>query len=103
MARISVVGTGYVGLTTGVCFAHMGHDVCCIDIDREKVLRLQAGESPIFEPGLDELIADNAAAGRLRFTDDFGDGLRSAEFVFIAVGTPTAPDGHSADLRFVRS
>jgi UDPglucose 6-dehydrogenase len=103
MARIAVVGTGYVGLTTGACFAHLGHAVCCIDIDASKIARLQAGEVPIHEPGLGEIIAANLNAGRLRFTTDYVDGLRGAEFVFIAVGTPTAGDGHSADLRAVHT
>ncbi len=103
MARISLVGAGYVGLTTGVCFAHLGHDVALIDIDHEKISRLNAGDVPIFEPGLKEMIQENVVAGRLRFTENYEQGLAGAEFVFIAVGTPTAPDGHSADMRFVHA
>lgn len=101
MARIAIIGTGYVGLTTGVCFAEMGHSVCCIDIDTGKVERLRAGEMPIYEPGLHEVMHRNVAAGRLRFTAEYADGLCDAEFVFLAVGTPTAADGQSADLRYL--
>ncbi|HZT97775.1 MAG TPA: 3-hydroxyacyl-CoA dehydrogenase NAD-binding domain-containing protein, partial [Chloroflexota bacterium] len=103
MGRIAVIGAGYVGLTTGVCFAHLGHTVAVIDVDAEKIGRLRAGEVPIFEPGLQEMIGDNAAAGRLRFFSDYEAGLDRAEFVFIAVGTPTAADGRSADMRYVHA
>jgi UDPglucose 6-dehydrogenase len=103
MAQITVVGTGYVGLTTGVCFAHMGHSVVCLDIDAAKVARLQSGEIPIYEPGLGEIAAESVAAGRLRFSDNYAEALSATEFVFIAVGTPTAPDGYSADMRFVHA
>jgi UDPglucose 6-dehydrogenase len=101
VSRIAVVGTGYVGLTTGVCFAHLGHIVSCIDVDREKIDSLNAGRSPIFEPEIDELLEDSVAAGRLSFTDDYVRGLNGAEFVFIAVGTPPAQDGRSAEMRYV--
>ncbi|HLJ67316.1 MAG TPA: UDP-glucose/GDP-mannose dehydrogenase family protein [Chloroflexota bacterium] len=101
MARVSIIGTGYVGLTTGACFAHLGHDVTCIDIDREKIARLREGDVPIYEPGLNELIDTNVREGRLHFSDDYTDGLRDAEIVYLAVGTPTAPDGKSADLKYV--
>lgn len=101
MARVSVIGTGYVGLTTGTCFAQMGHTVACVDIDENKIARLQAGDIPIYEPGMEDLVRSNMAAGRLRFTADYMDGLSEAEFVFIAVGTPTSPDGRAADLRYV--
>ena len=101
MSKISVVGTGYVGLTTGVCFAHLGHTVSCIDVDQEKVTRLNAGEVPIYEPGLEELLSAGLKAGRLTFTTDYVSGLDCAEFVFIAVGTPTSADGLSADMRYV--
>jgi UDPglucose 6-dehydrogenase len=101
MSQISVVGTGYVGLTTGVCFAHLGHTVCCIDVDREKVDSLKAGRPPIFEPGIEELLQDAARAGTLTFTDDYDKGLHGTDFVFIAVGTPPAEDGRSAELRYV--
>jgi UDPglucose 6-dehydrogenase len=95
--RIGVVGTGYVGLVTGTCFADSGNAVTCLDIDAGKVARLQRGEIPIYEPGLEELVERNARAGRLRFTTDTAAAIRGAEVVFLAVGTPPAADG-SADL-----
>ncbi len=95
--RIGVVGTGYVGLVTGTCFADSGNTVTCLDIDAEKIARLGRGEVPIYEPGLEELVERNAAAGRLRFTTDTAAAIRDAEVVFLAVGTPPAADG-SADL-----
>ena len=95
--RIGVVGTGYVGLVTGTCFADSGNTVTCLDIDAEKIARLCRGEVPIYEPGLEELVERNAAAGRLRFTTDAAAAIRDAEIVFLAVGTPPAADG-SADL-----
>jgi UDPglucose 6-dehydrogenase len=95
--RIAVVGTGYVGLVTGTCFADSGNAVTCLDIDAAKVERLNRGEVPIYEPGLEELVERNARAGRLRFTTDTGAAVRDAEVVFLAVGTPPAADG-SADL-----
>src|ERR687885_907385 len=98
MARISVVGTGYVGLVTGACFADLGNQVACIDIDAAKVARLQAGQLPIYEPQLEEVVQRNLAAGRLRFTTDYASGLAGAEFVFIAVNTPAGPEGE-ADMR----
>lgn len=103
MSSIAVVGTGYVGLTTGVCFAHLGHDVRCVDNDAAKVLRLQAGDIPIYEPGMSELVLENAKANRLRFTSSYADGLEGVEYAFIAVGTPTAEDGNSADLKYVHA
>ena len=95
--RIAVVGTGYVGLVTGTCFADSGNAVTCLDIDAAKVERLNRGEVPIYEPGLEELVERNARAGRLRFTTDTAAAVRDAEVVFLAVGTPPAADG-SADL-----
>jgi UDPglucose 6-dehydrogenase len=95
--KIAVVGTGYVGLVTGTCFAESGNDVTCIDIDQAKVARLKAGEIPIYEPGLTELVEHNAAAKRLHFTSDLPSAVRAAKLVFLAVGTPSAADG-SADL-----
>ncbi len=101
--KIAMIGTGYVGLVSGVCFSDFGHDVVCVDSDRRKIERLEAGEVPIFEPGLGELIARNAEAGRLTFTDDLPAAVAAADAVFIAVGTPTRRgDGH-ADLRFVHA
>ena len=95
--RIGVVGTGYVGLVTGTCFADSGNTVTCLDIDAGKIARLEAGEVPIYEPGLEELVERNARARRLRFTTDTATAIREAEVVFLAVGTPPSPDG-SADL-----
>jgi len=95
--RIAIVGTGYVGLVTGTCFADSGNTVTCLDIDAEKVARLTNGEIPIFEPGLEELVVRNTAANRLRFTTDPATAIKAAEIVFLAVGTPPAADG-SADL-----
>jgi UDPglucose 6-dehydrogenase len=99
--RIVMVGTGYVGLVSGVCFSDFGHDVVCVDTNPDKIARLQAGEVPIYEPGLEALLARNAAAGRLRFTTDLAQAMDGAAAVFIAVGTPTRRgDGH-ADLTYV--
>ncbi|RID91666.1 UDP-glucose/GDP-mannose dehydrogenase family protein [Gemmobacter lutimaris] len=99
--KIAMIGTGYVGLVSGVCFSDFGHDVVCVDKDPAKVQKLLAGEVPIFEPGLDQLMAKNVAAGRLSFTLDLAQAVAGADAVFIAVGTPTRRgDGH-ADLRYV--
>ena len=99
--RVAIVGTGYVGLVSGACFAHFGHDVICVDKDASKIERLMRGEIPIFEPGLDALVAENVAAGRLSFTTDLMAATPDADAVFIAVGTPTRRgDGH-ADLTYV--
>lgn len=95
--RIAVVGTGYVGLVTGTCFADSGSSVTCLDIDAAKIARLNRGELPIYEPGLEELVDRNVRAGRLRFTTDTAEAIRDAGVVFLAVGTPPAADG-SADL-----
>ena len=95
--RIAVVGTGYVGLVTGTCLADSGNTVTCLDINAEKIARLKRGEIPIYEPGLEEMVERNAAAGRLRFTTDTAAAIRDAEVVFLAVGTPPSDDG-SADL-----
>jgi len=99
--KIAVLGTGYVGLVSGVCFSDFGHDVVCVDKDPRKIERLNNGEVPIFEPGLDRLMERNVEAGRLSFTLDLAEALGGAEAVFIAVGTPTRRgDGH-ADLTYV--
>ncbi|REJ97140.1 MAG: UDP-glucose/GDP-mannose dehydrogenase family protein [Planctomycetota bacterium] len=95
--KIAVIGTGYVGLVTGSCFADTGNDVTCVDIDEAKIARLQQGEIPIYEPGLAELIVRNTEAGRLHFTTDLGQAVAPANLVYMAVGTPSAADG-SADL-----
>lgn len=98
--KLTMVGTGYVGLVTGVCLANTGNHVACLDIDPEKIRRLRAGECPIYEPGLTELLQRNIAAGRLTFTLNKDEAYRDAEMVFICVGTPSDERGH-ADLRFV--
>jgi UDPglucose 6-dehydrogenase len=100
MQNITVIGTGYVGLVTGTCFADLGNNVCCLDIDEKKIKTLEAGETPIFEPGLEEMIHRNVQAKRLSFTTDYTTALAEAEFVFIAVGTPEGVDGE-ADLKYV--
>ena len=100
MTHIAVVGSGYVGLVAGACFAETGNDVVCADIDRGKIDRLVANDIPIYEPGLEELVRRNQAEGRLRFTSDVGGAVEAAQVVFIAVGTPPGEDG-SADLKHV--
>jgi len=99
--RIAMVGTGYVGLVSGACFSEFGTEVVCIDKDAAKVERLEAGEIPIFEPGLEVLVANNRAAGRLTFTTDLKSAVAEADAVFIAVGTPTGRTGGEADLSYV--
>jgi UDPglucose 6-dehydrogenase len=108
MRRICVAGTGYVGLTTGTCFAELGNDVTCLDIDNDKISRLRRGEMPIYEPGLAELVVHNQAAGRLHFVgeadvDAYEQAINEAEFIFIAVSTPTHVGSDRADLGAVRS
>ena len=100
--QLAVIGTGYVGLVAGAGFADFGNDVACVDVSAEKIERLQRGQVPIYEPGLDVLIAKNVRDGRLSFSTDVGGAIRGAEVVFIAVGTPPAADG-SADLSAVYS
>jgi UDPglucose 6-dehydrogenase len=100
--HIAVIGSGYVGLVTGACFAEFGVDVICVDIAAEKVNQLNRGESPIYEPGLDQLLQKNLKAGRLSFTTDVAAAIKQSLVIFIAVGTPPQPDG-SADLSFVES
>ncbi|UJW59201.1 UDP-glucose/GDP-mannose dehydrogenase family protein [Bacillus sp. A116_S68] len=100
MKKIAVVGTGYVGLVTGVALSDIGHDVTCIDIDEHKVKRMQEGKSPIYEPGLDDVMARNIEAGRLHFTTSHEEGFNSKDVIYIAVGTPEKEDG-TADLRFI--
>ncbi len=101
--KICFVGTGYVGLVSGVCFSDLGNSVICIDKDKEKLIRLKNGDIPIFEPGLSELVRKNLEAGRLSFSDDLIGSIKKSDIVFIAVGTPTAKDGVSADLSQVFS
>jgi UDPglucose 6-dehydrogenase len=103
MARIVMVGSGYVGLVSGACFADFGHDVVCVDKDAAKIALLEAGVMPIFEPGLADLVSKNVAAGRLAFTTDLGSAIAGADAIFIAVGTPSRRgDGH-ADLSYVHA
>jgi UDPglucose 6-dehydrogenase len=98
--KISVAGTGYVGLVAGVCFAEVGHDVICVDIDENKVEMMKNGISPIYEPGLEDLMIKNYKAGRLDFTADYKTAYKDVDAIFIGVGTPELPDG-SADLFYV--
>ena len=98
--NIAIVGTGYVGLVSGTCFAEMGIDVTCVDIDQNKINKLLNGEIPIYEPGLDEMVKRNVDAGRLHFTTSLISCLDNVEVVFSAVGTPPDEDG-SADLKYV--
>jgi UDPglucose 6-dehydrogenase len=101
MRKVCVIGVGYVGLVTGTCFADLGHQVVCLDISEDKIYKLQHGEMPIFEPGLEELVSRNLAAGRLSFTTNYAEAVPDADFIFIAVGTPSGVDGE-ADLQYVR-
>lgn len=98
--KVAVLGTGYVGLSTGVCLAEIGHDVVCIDVDKRKIDVLKQGKSPIYEPGLDELLMKNISEGRLAFTANHQLGLRVADIIIIAVGTPQSDDGQ-ADLSYL--
>jgi UDPglucose 6-dehydrogenase len=100
--NIAVIGTGYVGLVTGVCFAEYGVNVTCVDIDEQKIARLVAGEMPIYEPGLEQLVSKNVQAGRLHFTTDLASAVEQALVIFLAVGTPPKEDG-SADLKYVEA
>jgi UDPglucose 6-dehydrogenase len=100
--HIAVIGTGYVGLVTGACFAEFGVDVTCVDIDSEKIARLSSGEMPIYEPGLEQLVTKNMQSGRLQFTTDIKQAVEQALVIFLAVGTPPKSDG-SPDLSFVES
>lgn len=100
--HIAVIGTGYVGLVTGACFAEFGVDVTCVDIDSEKIARLSSGEMPIYEPGLEQLVIKNMQSGRLQFTTDIKQAVEQALVIFLAVGTPPKSDG-SPDLSFVEA
>lgn len=102
MSRISVIGTGYVGLVTGTCFADLGNQVTCFDLDSQRINDLLIGKTPIYEPGLDQLIKLNVEAGRLNFTTNSNTALENADYIFIAVGTPSGVNGE-ADLQFVKS
>jgi UDPglucose 6-dehydrogenase len=98
--KITIIGTGYVGLVSGACLADIGNDVLCMDVDHNKIRTLEAGGIPIYEPGLEGLVRHNVAAGRLRFTVDVEEAVEFGTMQFIAVGTPPGEDG-SADLRHV--
>jgi UDPglucose 6-dehydrogenase len=98
--KLTIIGTGYVGLVTGTCFAEVGHRVVCVDNDAEKVAKLQAGGIPIYEPGLEELVKKNVSAGRLSFTTSTEEGVQKSDVIFIAVPTPPQPDG-AVDLSFI--
>ncbi len=100
--KISVIGTGYVGLVSGACFAYLGHKVIGLDIDEEKIGRLRKGEVPIYEPGLDKILQRALEKGNIEFTTDYAYAVKNSDFIFIAVGTPSKEDG-SADLSFVES
>jgi UDPglucose 6-dehydrogenase len=102
MSQLCVIGTGYVGLVTGACFADLGNRVICLDVDAERIQNLKKGIMPIYEPGLEQLVAENVRAGRLSFTVELSEALAEAEFAFIAVGTPSGVDGE-ADLQYVRT
>ncbi len=98
--KVTIFGTGYVGLVTGICLAEVGNDVVCVDIDQDKIDKLNQGIVPIYEPGLDSMVKENMAAGRVKFTTDIAEGVDHGVFQFIAVGTPPDEDG-SADLQYV--
>ncbi|BAY33264.1 UDP-glucose/GDP-mannose dehydrogenase [Nostoc carneum NIES-2107] len=100
--RVCVIGTGYVGLVTGACLAHIGHDVICVDNNEEKVKLMKSGQSPIFEPGLSEIMQSAIQAGKIEFTTDLAAGVAHGEILFIAVGTPPLPNGES-DTRYVEA
>jgi len=103
LATICVIGTGYVGLVTGTCFADLGNRVTCVDIIPEKIERLRQGILPIYEPGLEEMVERNVHAGRLHFTTSYSEGLDNCDFIFIAVNTPTGTNQGSADMRYVEA
>ena len=98
--KLTIIGTGYVGLVTGACFAEVGHHVICVDSDAAKIELLKGGGIPIYEPRLEELVKRNAAAGRLNFTNSTAEGVKNSDVIFIAVPTPPLPDG-SVDLSFI--
>ena len=99
--KICMVGTGYVGLVSGACFADLGNIVYCVDKDKKKIELLNSGEIPIYEPGLNEIVKKNYQSNRLKFTQDLSKAVKSSDIIFICVGTPTSKKNKSADLRFV--
>src|SRR5690606_19543687 len=102
LMRLTIIGTGYVGLVTGTCLADCGNHVCCLDIDENKIRSLRAGKCTIYEPGLEELMVQNIRAGRLSFTTDAAEAIRHGKLIFLCVGTPPTTDG-SADLGGIES
>ncbi|MDX1953774.1 MAG: UDP-glucose/GDP-mannose dehydrogenase family protein, partial [Verrucomicrobiota bacterium] len=98
--KLTIIGTGYVGLVTGACFAAVGHNVICVDCDENKIKMLKSGKIPIYEPGLEDLVAENVEAGRLHFTNSTKEGVEKSDIIFIAVPTPPLPDG-GVDLSFI--
>src|SRR5438552_16449295 len=98
--KITVVGTGYVGLVTGTCFAETGNDVTCVDIDKSKVDKLSSGQITIYEPGLEKIFLRNQKEGRLHFTTSLEEGIKGAQIIFLALPTPSGEDG-SADLKYI--
>ena len=103
MSNICVIGTGYVGLVTGTCFADLGNQVTCVDIVPEKIEDLKQGILPIYEPGLEELVERNVRAGRLHFTTSYSEGLDNSEYIFLAVNTPSSSGNGRADMRYVEN
>src|SRR3712207_4195415 len=102
MLNVGVIGTGYVGLVTGACLSELGHNVVCVDTDLAKISRLRAGDIPIYEPGLQDLVAAGTGRGLLRFTTDIEEAVAGGvDVLFIAVGTPTEGNGGGANLRYV--
>ena len=99
--KICMIGTGYVGLVSGTCFADIGHTVYCVDKNKIKIEELNSGKSPIYEPGLDELFRENSRAGRLFFTSNLSDAVNKSDIIFICVGTPAKKKSSSVDLTFV--
>src|SRR3989344_7417276 len=100
--KLTMIGTGYVGLTTGTCFANLGNNVVCLDVDKNRIENLQKGELPFFEPGLKEMVDINVRERRLTFTTDATQAIHNSDIIFITVGTPSDDDG-KADLRYVFS
>ena len=99
--KICIIGTGYVGLVSGTCFAEIGHNVVCIDIDKKKIDKLNRGLIPIYEPGLEELVKRNSEQGRLKFSSDVSLSIKNSNIVFICVGTPTNKITKNADLKYL--